>query len=87
MNMSPITFPQPNSKAYERTDTASPSEARRSGASALFTLPELATESNVSRRFLEMEISRGRLVAVRMSTRVLRVRSTDWDRYLSNCTT
>lgn len=47
----------------------------------LWTLEELATEAQVCRRFLELEISRGRLRVTRLSNRV-RVRNTDWERYL-----
>lgn len=48
---------------------------------SLWTLEELATEAQVCRRFLELEISRGRLIAIRISNRV-RVRNADWLRYL-----
>jgi hypothetical protein len=90
MNVYPTGLPQTNNRDCERTASAGATTAirsRRSGTSVLFTLPELAAESSVSRRFLEMEITRGRLVAVRMSTRVLRVRSMDWDHYLNDCAT
>lgn len=48
----------------------------------LHTLPELAALASVSRRFLELEVARGRLRAVRLSNRV-RVRGADWDAYLT----
>lgn len=47
----------------------------------LWTLGELATEAQVCRRFLELEISRGRLRVTRLSNRV-RVRNSDWEKYL-----
>jgi hypothetical protein len=53
-------------------------EARRS----MMTLPECAADAGVCRRFLEMEINRGRLRAIKMSNRICRVRRSDWDRYL-----
>jgi hypothetical protein len=34
-----------------------------------------------------MEIARGRLVATRMSLRVLRVLPSNWNRYLNDCAT
>ena len=51
-------------------------------ARRLWTLPELAAEAGVCRRFLELEATRGRLTVVRMSNRV-RVRERDWQAYLS----
>jgi hypothetical protein len=53
----------------------------------LYTIAALAEETGVSRRFLEMEIHRGRLVALRLSTRVIRIRSVDWNDYLSRSAT
>jgi len=50
--------------------------------SSLWTLDELALEASVCRRFLELEIERGRLVAVRLSNRI-RVRNSDWEKYLN----
>ena len=49
---------------------------------SLWTLAELAAEASVCRRFLELEITRGRLVAIRISNRV-RVRERDWQAYLN----
>lgn len=49
---------------------------------SLWTLPELADEAQVCRRFLELEIGRGRLIAIRISNRV-RVRDRDWQAYLN----
>jgi len=49
----------------------------------LLNMAEAAREAGVSYRFLQMEIARGRLVAVRLSTRVVRIRRGDWDRYLA----
>ncbi len=53
----------------------------------MLTLPECATEAQVSRRFLEMEISRGRLRATKLSNRICRVRGSDWERYLEEAGT
>lgn len=50
-------------------------------------LGDLAQEAGVSRRFLEVEIARRRLTAVRLSSRVLRVRQADWQRYLEQNST
>lgn len=47
----------------------------------LWTLDELATEAQVCRRLLELEIGRGHLRAVRISNRV-RVRDDDWRAFL-----
>lgn len=54
---------------------------------ALMTLPACALEAGVSRRFLELEIKRERLRAIKMSTRVCRVRRTDWEKYLESSAT
>ena len=48
----------------------------------LLTLPECAQELSCSVRFLQLEIERGRLVATRLSNRLLRVRDRDWQAYL-----
>jgi hypothetical protein len=54
---------------------------------AMMTLPECAFEAGVSRRFLEKEIARGRLVARKLSTRICRVLRSDWERYLDHSAT
>jgi hypothetical protein len=53
----------------------------------MMTLPECAAEAGVSRRFLEKEISRGRLVARKLSSRICRVRRIDWDSYIDQTAT
>jgi hypothetical protein len=53
----------------------------------MMTLPECADEAGVSRRFLEKEICRGRLRAIKPSSRVCRVRRADWEDYLSEAAT
>ncbi len=53
-------------------------------ARALLSLAEAAEEAGVSYRFLQLEISRRRLVAVRLSNRIVRIRRVDWERYLAN---
>jgi hypothetical protein len=60
-----------------------PQEGRRS----MMTLPECAADAGVCRRFLEMEIHRGRLRAIKMSNRICRVRRSDWERYLDTSAT
>jgi hypothetical protein len=52
----------------------------------LLTLPQIAYEISVSRRFVEMEISRHRIAATRLSSRVLRVTRTEFNRYLTSNT-
>jgi hypothetical protein len=54
---------------------------------SMMTLPECALDAGVSRRFLEKEILRGRLVAMKLSSRICRVRRKDWDRYLDGAAT
>lgn len=49
----------------------------------LLNLDECAAELGCCRRFLELEIGRGRLVAIRLSNRLLRVRDADWQAYLA----
>jgi len=53
----------------------------------MMTLPECAAEAGVSRRFLELEILRGRLVARKLSTRICRIRRSDWESYLQQVST
>lgn len=52
-------------------------------ARSLLTVLEVAAETGVSRRFIEMEIARGRLIAVRLSARVVRIRRSDFESYLA----
>lgn len=49
----------------------------------VLTLPEVASEMSVSRRFIELEINRGRLARIRLSNRVVRVSRAEVNRYLS----
>jgi excisionase family DNA binding protein len=53
----------------------------------MMTLPECAAEAGVSRRFLEKEIERGRLRAIKPSSRIVRVRRSDWEQYLNSSAT
>ena len=53
----------------------------------LLTLKEIAAEAHVSRRFLEMEIQRGRLRAIKLSGSICRVRRSDWETYLAQAAT
>jgi predicted site-specific integrase-resolvase len=48
----------------------------------MMSLPECCDDAGVSRRFLEMEIKRGRLRAIKLSTQICRVRRSDWEKYL-----
>jgi hypothetical protein len=48
------------------------------------TLSECKDELQCSRRFLQLEITRGRLIAVRLTKQMLRVRASDWQRYLES---
>lgn len=73
----------PNAADSETTVPAEIVGARLTADRKLFKLPELAAETGVTRRFLEMEISRGHLVALKLSARVLRIRRADWERYLN----
>ncbi len=52
----------------------------------VLTLPEIAQELAVSRRFVEMEISRGRIAVIRLSARVVRVSWQEFLRYLAENT-
>jgi hypothetical protein len=54
---------------------------------AMMTLKACAAEAAVSRRFLEKEIARGRLRAIKMSTRICRVRRSDWEHYIDSSAT
>jgi hypothetical protein len=67
----------------QEESSTSPRDGRRS----LMTLPQCAYEAGVSRRFLELEIQRGRLRAIKMSNRICRVRLSDWERYLDSSAT
>jgi excisionase family DNA binding protein len=48
----------------------------------LLRLDEVAESISTTRRFVELEIARGRLAAARLSPRCIRVRSQDLDRYI-----
>ena len=47
------------------------------------TIAEAAYELGASRRFLELEASRGRLRVLRLSPRLVRIRREDWLKYTS----
>ena len=51
------------------------------------TVPECAAEAGVSRRFLEKEIERGRLRSIKLSSRICRIRRSDWESYLGEAAT
>ena len=53
----------------------------------MMSLPECAAEAGVCRRFLEMEIKRGRLRATKLSNRICRIRLGDWEKYLNAAAT
>jgi hypothetical protein len=62
-------------------------DAPQTSDRGLFSLDEAAAEAGVSYRFLQLEIGRGRLVAVRLSNRIVRIRRADWERYLAKNST
>jgi hypothetical protein len=49
----------------------------------LLTIDQAAAEAGVSRRFLQLEIERGRLAVSRLSSRVVRIRRSAWESYIS----
>lgn len=53
----------------------------------MMTLPECAAEAGVSRRFLEKEIKREHLRAIKLSSRLCSIRRSDWETYLSGAAT
>ncbi len=67
--------------ALTTPDHTSPARAQHAG-SELLSLAELCIEARVSRRFLELEIARGRLVKLQLSNRIVRIRRSDWLDYL-----
>jgi excisionase family DNA binding protein len=52
-----------------------------------FTKRELSTFLGISERFIELEVNRGRLCAVRLSNRLLRFRRIDVDRWMESSLT
>lgn len=68
---------------HRKRNQSKTSSVAENNTRPLLNLVEAAGEAGVSYRFLQMEIARGRLVAVRLSTRVVRIRRDDWDRYLA----
>jgi hypothetical protein len=66
------------SMAAKNTGPAASNAAGRE----LITLADLAREANTSTRFLQKEIQRGKLRALRLSPRLTRVRRADYERYL-----
>lgn len=71
---------KPKTKTTPR-GTQSPAVPTKRG---LMTMLDAAQEAGVSRRFLEQEVGRGRLVITRLSNRIVRIRPTDWDAYLNS---
>lgn len=67
----------------KKLKTADAEEKRRQSLPRLaFTLKEVSEAVNLSRRFLEGEISAGRLNAMKFGTRCTRVRAEDLQRWM-----
>ncbi len=77
----------PKEPITDQTRSSHAWSPRLASSGSLYTLDELAKLAGVSRRFLETEIRRGHLVVIRMSTRVVRVKAGEWERYLDRSTT
>lgn len=52
----------------------------------VLTIPEVARELGVSRRFVELEVNRGRISVIRLSARVVRIGREEFLRYLADNT-
>ena len=53
----------------------------------LLTKQECAGQAQTSIRYLEREIARGRLKALKLSRKLVRIRQSDLDRFLESCST
>jgi excisionase family DNA binding protein len=53
----------------------------------LLTKKQTAEQAQTSIRYLEREIARGRLKALKLSRKLVRIRQSDLDAFLENCAT
>jgi excisionase family DNA binding protein len=65
------------------TTAIQPTTAPSIEARSILSISDAAQLLGCSRRFLELEAARGRLTVVRLSGRLIRVRRSDLDLYLS----
>jgi hypothetical protein len=73
-------------KQPRATASTDPVQPNRQGRE-LLSMAELTQEAGVTRQFLDKEIKRGRLIAIRLSSQVVRIRRQDWDAYLQRNST
>ena len=64
-------------------DATSSASSRRE----FISLHELAVETGTSTRFWQKEIARGRLKALRLSSRITRIRRSSFEKYLESTAT
>jgi excisionase family DNA binding protein len=78
---------QANQSTERRFQTSNIEELAWKRSGKPLTKRELADFLGVSERFLELEVNRGRLRAVRLSHRLLRFRQIDVERWLESSLT
>jgi excisionase family DNA binding protein len=71
-------------QAKKRTPDGSVANSTAEQLSKPFTKRELSKFLGISERFIELEVNRGRLRAVRLSNRLLRFRLIDVDRWMES---
>jgi excisionase family DNA binding protein len=75
---------QPKQRTTNRFSTNNTEQPASAQARKPFTKRELSNFLGVSQRFIELEVNRGRLRAVKLSNRLLRFRPIDVERWMES---
>ena len=78
---------QPKQRTTDRFSTNNGEQHAPAQARKPFTKRELSSFLGVSQRFIELEVNRGRLRAVKLSNRLLRFRPVDVERWMESSLT
>jgi excisionase family DNA binding protein len=75
---------QPKQRTINRFSTNNAEQPASAQARKPFTKRELSNFLGISERFIELEVNRGRLRAVKLSNRLLRFRPIDVERWMES---
>ena len=78
---------QPKQRPINRFATNNTEQPTQGQAGKPFTKRELSNFLGISERFIELEVNRGRLRAVKLSNRLLRFRPVDVERWMESSLT
>jgi excisionase family DNA binding protein len=78
---------QPKQQTTNKSPANNAAQSTMVHAGKPFTKRELSNFLGISQRFIEMEVNRGRLRAVKLSNRLLRFRPIDVERWMESSLT